>query len=441
MKIECIRNISATTGEELESGEGGLTIGKIYIVLSIRTIPERKAEFLLVSDDGGPALFDSVQFRTVSGEIPSNWVATVDEKGVVGLGPEKWTRPGFWEDYFDGVPEAVAEFEAEKEKVFAETRVPASKPGDRIVLDPFVTQPNNIFTSATYQEFLEQWTQNLQEYFQLYDRHLQYKTPRERFESPERKQIDLLKKQFHSLRQEYFQRLPIHLLAQCPYCGSRILQPVDTFSLTGFHPMLNIAELYHGREWRTAKRPPRQRCEHALLAMVSVNLNGLMPNDSPEWALQRRWMPMDSAPYVMVWPLIARQTSAVVHALPIGRLDDAEPIHRYTAYFVTYFVSDKSNLYTKEMWVPTDLGEPAVGAVQIDTDLVKWVKAGRLYWLDPEDTSRLMRGPAKAFPYGNVQPQGWYEIEGGQVDGPRSYHLLWRGEAPPHGESYPKTIE
>lgn len=179
--------------------------------------------------------------------------------------------------------------------------------------------------------------------------------------------------------------------------------------------------------------------------MVSVNLHGLTLDDLPEWALQReRWMRMDSAPYVMVWPLIARQTSVVVHTVPIGRLDDPEPIHRYTAYFVTYFAGDETNLYTEEMWVPTDLGGPATGAVEIDTNLAKWVRAGRLFWLDPNDVNRLVKEPTEAFPYTypHIQPQGWYEIiEGGQVDGPRSYHKVWRGTAPPHDESFPETIE
>lgn len=444
MRVECTRNISATTGEELKSGEGGLTVGKTYVVLSVHTATGKSTEYRLISDDGRHALFDSAQFRTVNSEIPSSWVTMDGGTGMLEQGPEKWARPGFWEDYYDGVPKAVAEFEAEKEKLLVEAgvRLSASKPGDRIVLDPFITQPKDMLTPVTYRELLERVRQNLQEYARLYDLHLRYATSQERFESPEKKQMDLLKDQFRLLRQEYLRRLPIHLLAQCPYCGSRLLQPVDTFSLTGFHPRLNIADLYHGRGWRAAKQAPRQRCEHALLAMVSVNLNGLIPNDAPEWALQRKWMTLDAAPHVLVWPLIARQTSAVVHALPIGRLDDPEPIHRYTAYFVTCFVSDESNLYAKEMWVPTDLGEPATDGVQIDTDLVKWVKAGRLHWLDPEDTGRLMHGPIKAFPYANVQPQGWYEIiEGGRVDGPHPHQLLWQGKAPPHNKSFSKTIE
>lgn len=316
-----------------------------------------------------------------------------------------------------------------------------NKPGTQIVLDSLLGQRVNVFNPLTYREFLERQGHAFQEYSRLYDLHLTYKTPQERFESPERAQMQLLKEQFGLLRQEYFQRLPIHLLARCPYCDAPVLQPVDSFSLIGFYPLLNVSELYRDPEWSTG-RPPRQRCQHAVLVTLSVNLNGLMPDDLPTWALQRRWLKLDSAPRVMVWPLIARQTSAVIGALPIGRLDDPEPIHRYTAYFVTYFAGDATNLYTEEMWVPTDLGGPATDGVHYDLDLLKWVKAGRLFWLNPDDPSQLINAPAEAFPYANIQPQGWYEIvEGGRVDGPHPYHQVWQGDAPRHDESFPKTIE
>ena len=132
----------------------------------------------------------------------------------------------------------------------------------------------------------------------------------------------------------------------------------------------------------------------------------------------------------------------MLHALPIGRLDDKEPIHRYTAYFCTYFAGDWTNLLSEEMWVPNDLGGPAMGLVQVDIDLKKWVKADRLFWLDPDDQSQLVQGPAEAFPYADVQPVGWYRIvRGGQMDGPHPYYTVWQGGAPTHDQSFPKTIE
>ncbi len=319
-----------------------------------------------------------------------------------------------------------------------------TKPGARIVLDPSIKQPEDVFTPATYREFLERWKRTKDEYERLYELHLRYKTAKERLNSPESKQMDPLLYQFRLLSQEYRRRLPIHLLARCPYCGSRILRPMDTFSLIGYYPFFNVAELYHGGvEWRTG-RPPRKTCKHAVVADFSIHLNGLTPDDLAKWVGRARSLRLSSEPIVLVWLLIAKQTSAVIHALPVGRLDDPEPIHRYTAYFITYFASDETNLYSEAMWVPTDVGLPATGAVEIDNDVVKWVKAGRLLWLDPTDPDHpLVRGPVEAFPYANIQPKGWYEIlPGGQVNGPNPYYSrIWQGAAPLHDESFPHTIE
>jgi len=315
-----------------------------------------------------------------------------------------------------------------------------SKP---VLIQPLVIpRPENEFDTASYKESLEPLRQNREAYSRLYDLHLQYEKE-ERWEAPERKQMELLHREWSLLRLEYFRRLPIQPIAQCPYCGSYILQPVDIFSLIGFYPLLNIDDLYHGIPWCADRLSLKwQHCEHFIITTFSVNLHNLTPDDPPSWMLRRRWITMHSAPRVMVWPLIAHQTSAVIHALPIGRLDDLEPMHRYTIYFVSYFGGSTTNLYTEAMWVPTDLGGPATEGVYYDLDLIKWVKAGRLFWLDPDNPELLMRGPAEAFPYANIQPKGWYEIvEGGRIDGPKSYNTTWQGLALPHDESYPKTVE
>ncbi|MCG3212509.1 MAG: hypothetical protein FOGNACKC_06179 [Anaerolineae bacterium] len=315
-------------------------------------------------------------------------------------------------------------------------------PLDSSYQQSWTPQLESVFSSTTYKEFLERYGRIRLEYSRLYNLHLQYE-PQERRDSPESKQMDLLKDQSNQMLQEYIRRLPVHFVAQCPYCNSPILQPVDSFSLIGFYPLINISDFYHSSEaWTANLPPPRQCCRHAIVATLSVNLNGLIPDDLPTWALNRKWGKLHSAPRVMVWPLIARQTSAVIHALPIGRLDDPEPIHRYTAYFVTYFANGTTNLYTEDMWVPTDVERPATEGVLYDPDLAKWVRAGRLFWLDPNDPTRLIRDPAESFPYTNIQPQGWYEIvEKGQINGPHAYYKTWQGDAPLHDESLPQTIE
>lgn len=321
--------------------------------------------------------------------------------------------------------------------------LPVSEPGDRIMLDPSIIQPENVFDLAMYKELLRQAKRLIEEHHRLH-RAIHSYPEKERSETYERRQFGVVWDRRRSLEREYRRRLPIRMLAQCPYCGVRILQPVDTFSLMGFSSSLNATKAYHGDvDWRESS-PPRQRCPHALCATLSVNLNGLQPDDLSGWMLWEKlgYVHIHSAPSVIVWPLIARYTSAVMHALPIGRLDDEESIHRYTAYFATYFADDETNLHTEEMWVAGDWGLPATGAVRGDRDLVKWVKAGRLFWLNPKDSGQLVRGPVEDFPYASVEPKGWYYIlKGGRLDGPNPYYSIWQGEAPPHDKSFPKTIE
>jgi len=322
--------------------------------------------------------------------------------------------------------------------------LPASKPGDRVVSDPSIQQPDNVFNITTYKELLEQTRHLRAESNRLWQSMSSYPIE-ELSERPEFEPRSLIHRKLRSLLEEYRSRLPIHLLALCPYCGVHILQPVDNFSLMGFDGNFGATKLYGG-EYQWSSPPPRQRCAHALCATLSVSLNGLQPTDLIGWILgdklHNRTMEIRASPYVMVWPLLARHTRAAIHALPIGRLDDEESIHRYTVYFVTYFVGGQSNLHTNDMWVANEYGGPAMGWVKEDSDLLRWVKADRLHWLDPNDTSQLMSGPPEAFPYANVRPQGcYYILRDGRLDGPNPHHWTWQGQAPSHDESYSSSIE
>jgi hypothetical protein len=345
----------------------------------------------------------------------------------------------------DSQPEDPEQIEHSVRDIGRASSLPASKPGDRIVLDPSIEQPENVFNITTYKELLEQARHLSSESNRLWQSMSSY--PIEELpQRPEFEPRSLIHKKLHLLMEEYRSRLPIHLLAQCPYCGVHILQPVDSFSLLGFDGNFGAAKLYGG-EYQWSSPPPRQRCTHALCATLSVSLNGLQPNDLIGWILgdklHNRTMEIRASPYVMVWPLLARHTRAVIHALPIGRLDDEESIHRYTAYFVTYFVGDQSNLCdANEMWVANEYGGPAMGWVKEDSDLLRWVKADRLHWLDPDDTSQLVNGPPEAFPYANVRPKGcYYILRDGRLDGPNPHHWTWQGQVPSHDESYSSPIE
>jgi hypothetical protein len=83
-----------------------------------------EVSFRLISDDGpSPILCDSRQFVIVDDRLPSNWVVWSNkETGSFGLEPKKWRRPGFWEDYFNNIPEAVHDFEEERIVIMNEAK-------------------------------------------------------------------------------------------------------------------------------------------------------------------------------------------------------------------------------------------------------------------------------------------------------------------------------
>lgn len=121
MKVECIKIISAMTGQQ-QSKSRLLTIGQTYLVLSIFADPGRNIQFRIIGNNSAtPVLFDSQQFRITSHTIPSTWVVTGDEQGAIWLTPETWARPGFWEDYFNNDAEALQQFDQELTRLVAET--------------------------------------------------------------------------------------------------------------------------------------------------------------------------------------------------------------------------------------------------------------------------------------------------------------------------------
>ncbi len=328
-----------------------------------------------------------------------------------------------------------------------ENTVPLSKSGARIRLDPSILQPQDVFTTTTYKYFVKQVKQIKAERHRLLtavQAKMQKHSVRERarMNTPEQKKHRTVYKQYRSLTKEYRRRLPTQILAQCPYCGTHILQPVDIFSLLGFFPDFGALRVFGGHEDWHESSPFKQICPHALCATVSLNLHDVKPIDLSGW-LGRGWIgPLEIAPRVIIWPLLARYTSAMIHAFPIGQLDDEVPIHRYTSYITTYFAADQSNLRTRELWVPTDVGGPATEGVWDDAQVNRWIEAGRLFWMDPENPARLVKGSVEKFPYKNVKPDAWYKIiEGGKIDGPYPNRAHWQGRVPKHDESYQRSIE
>jgi hypothetical protein len=67
-----------------------------------------------------PGLWDAATFVVVSERMPACWVAGLDS-GNLKLAPREWQRTGFWEEYFDHVPAAVAEYDRLKAEILADS--------------------------------------------------------------------------------------------------------------------------------------------------------------------------------------------------------------------------------------------------------------------------------------------------------------------------------
>jgi hypothetical protein len=89
-----------------ESVHPGITVGNVYIVVGIDD-----TNFRIISDFGEPVLYEKEIFDVVDSTIPPQWIRRDYGDGEYFIDPPELSRRGFYEDYFDGVPDAVEIFE------------------------------------------------------------------------------------------------------------------------------------------------------------------------------------------------------------------------------------------------------------------------------------------------------------------------------------------
>ena len=124
MKVRCENLINPITGAKEEISKW-LTIGETYLVLSMYAFVGRDVMLRLIGDDANtPILVNARQFSTVCTEVPSNWRAIIDDNGTFFLTPEAWSKPGFWESYFNGERAARQIFMEELRKIETEESCP-----------------------------------------------------------------------------------------------------------------------------------------------------------------------------------------------------------------------------------------------------------------------------------------------------------------------------
>ena len=92
----------AADGRDFRSS---LTVDREYEVLGLS-----QDYYRLLNDKGEPVLYDVACFVVSDSTEPPFWVSQFGDKGERDAGPAEWGRPGYFEDWHDGVPGVVDGF-------------------------------------------------------------------------------------------------------------------------------------------------------------------------------------------------------------------------------------------------------------------------------------------------------------------------------------------
>jgi hypothetical protein len=204
---------------------------------------------------------------------------------------------------------------------------------------------------------------------------------------------------------DYVDFLPDYGISRCPYCGNMYSERLDSYTLRNW--IINGAKGYY--IFRGSKIKP---CEHMVYTQAFISLHGVRPRIS-QTELRYSLDLTSEVPHVIGFLFTNdAESHAVIHSLPICRIEEDKFIPRYTLYIVTQYAQDRKPMvdrlhsYTSahaDDWRSL-LAWPTSTDHDIWFDLNYWVKKGKLSWIEPENSDmKLVSGPVEDFPYGNIE--------------------------------------
>lgn len=211
---------------------------------------------------------------------------------------------------------------------------------------------------------------------------------------------------------DYLNRLPQYLIARCPFCNVPYTASFDTHSL--------LPNMFYSPNSGSLFREDSKehRCRHFVAVARFINLNGELPQE-----YDRLHNSFGDVPVVVPIMIKEDYEAAVIHSLPICRVEKNEFVPRYVAYITTYYSKsvDKTRKARRAELanlpnIDNDMlslldGSFAAREEPIVADLAHWVRKKRLYWLDLQ-TKALKTGELNNFPYGSIEGVG------------KSYHYI-----------------
>jgi len=223
----------------------------------------------------------------------------------------------------------------------------------------------------------------------------------------------------------YWHILPKYPIAECPICAYRLQNLVDTYSLLGwgssFHGLLQ--SLYRSDMPAvtagpvTKGTPKFAHCPHFMGIHSFLNLHEVPPPNTYYWSNRT-----GEVPYITPWFFPDDvPTYAVLHALPICRIEEDTFVPTYTVFSITYFSQDRKEILMRwrERVRNEGLGDPeyypsllampnsySYEERSAQHDLVTWARQGKLGFLDvTRPMLPLFIGPGTELPeiYQHIQ--------------------------------------
>ncbi len=196
---------------------------------------------------------------------------------------------------------------------------------------------------------------------------------------------------------DYWQNLPRYLIARCPLCGHEYQENLDTYTLFKWNRAANGKHVFHDKGNSV-------HCEHFVRVHHFINFNGIEPKEKGFEILGCE------VPHLMQTLLPDDVGSwAVMHALPICRMEEEGFVPQYTVYMLTYYAGAQDVEVLMDRLRKTSphweaFYPPSRQSGELWWDLTHWVREGRLFWLAPDLADLpIQRDGDAAFPYGEIQ--------------------------------------
>lgn len=214
----------------------------------------------------------------------------------------------------------------------------------------------------------------------------------------------------------YVEKLPTYLMSRCPLCNAEYKAVLDTHSLRSWQGSNNDGYAIWREEYE------QRGCNHFLAIHTFINLNGLLPIEEKSYFRNDYDVPFISPSFLPE----NIPSYAVMHSLPICRIESGRFVPSYALYTLTYYIDEN---YVAWEALPNVQGKIRKGVIAERRkkeyeygwegflyypiqarqhpdwwDLSLWIEKKKLLWLDPASLNLTLADQAlETFPYHNIQ--------------------------------------